>query len=55
MEQELKAKDVQKNKYADHISKLENRCRNQVSDCLFTEEQVRRPHQQAGEQMQEPG
>lgn len=29
-EQDLKEKEIQKNKYADHISKLENRCRNQV-------------------------
>jgi len=31
LEQEVKSKDQQKNKYADHISKLENRCRNQVN------------------------
>ena len=31
LEQDVKAKEQQKNKYADHISKLENRCRNQVN------------------------
>ena len=30
LEQDVKDKEIQKNKYADHISKLENRCRNQV-------------------------
>ncbi|XP_052271269.1 putative leucine-rich repeat-containing protein DDB_G0290503 isoform X2 [Dreissena polymorpha] len=40
LEQELKAKDLQKNKYADHISKLENRCRNQATEVNHLNEEV---------------
>ncbi|KAL4217980.1 hypothetical protein ACF0H5_022718 [Mactra antiquata] len=42
LEQDLKEKDQQKNKYADHISKLENRCRNQTTEITHLNEEIKK-------------
>ncbi|WAR17760.1 hypothetical protein MAR_032354 [Mya arenaria] len=42
LEQDLKTKDIQKNKYADHISKLENRCRNQATEVNHLNEEIKK-------------
>lgn len=42
LEQDLKEKDQQKNKYADHISKLENRCRNQTTEINHLNEEIKK-------------
>ncbi|XP_060558162.1 structural maintenance of chromosomes protein 6-like [Ruditapes philippinarum] len=42
LEQDVKEKDVQKNKYADHISKLENRCRNQATEINHLNEEIKK-------------
>ncbi|XP_045181579.2 myosin heavy chain, striated muscle-like [Mercenaria mercenaria] len=42
LEQDVKEKEIQKNKYADHISKLENRCRNQTTEINHLNEEIKK-------------